>query len=97
MKKERNLIENKGLINTFKKFKLKNYLNKTFLKKKSFIFLKFKDKKLKNVLAFKRNTFLKKSNKFVCDNIFLKNFSKITLNSFNIKKSLYKSILIFIK
>jgi len=41
MKRVKNLTENKGLINTFKKFKSKNHTFKTILKKKYFFFTKF--------------------------------------------------------
>jgi len=44
MKKIENLIEKKDSINTFKKFKFKNYLNKSFLKKKSFFFFRFRSR-----------------------------------------------------
>lgn len=36
------MIENKVLINTFRKVKARNYVNKSTLKKRSFFFLKFK-------------------------------------------------------
>ena len=46
MRKEKNWIENKDLINTFKKFKTRNLLNKTSLKKNSFFLRKFHKKKI---------------------------------------------------
>ena len=71
MKKGKNLIENKGLINTFKKLKYKNFLNKTNSKKIEFflkkfynekIFLKkFSWKKLENIKLFKTSTFTNNS------------------------------------
>ncbi len=96
MKKEKNLIENKVLINTFKKFKLKNYLNKTFLKKKSFIFLKFKNKKLIKVNFFKNTLYLNTLKLPTYNSLILKNYI-ITFECLNLKKSLYKSTLNFIK
>jgi hypothetical protein len=66
MRKEKNWIENKDLINTFKKFKTRNLLNKTSLKKNSFFLRKFHKKKI----------FLKKfSWKNFLEKIFLKKFS----------------------
>ena len=71
MKKGKNLIENKGLINTFKKLKYKNFLNKTNSKKIEFFFKKFYNekiflkkfswKKLENIKLFKTSTFTNNS------------------------------------
>lgn len=52
MKRVKNLTENKVLINTFKKSKLKNYLNKSFLKKKDFFLLKYRQPKFKFFFKF---------------------------------------------
>ncbi len=92
MKKKKNLIENKVLINTFKKFKLKNNLNKSNLKKKSFFFLKYK--------IIKLNNFFKKLQKIN----FLKNLNKKKINSHpqnNLlfkkqNKNIFKTFLMFI-
>ncbi len=56
MRRVKNLTENKDLINTFKKSKLKNYLNKSILGKKDFFFLKYRQNKF--------SKFFKKLSKF---------------------------------
>lgn len=48
MKKEKNLIENQGLINTYRKFRIKNYINKKNIKRRFFYFLKYKSFLLSN-------------------------------------------------
>lgn len=93
MKKVKNLTENKGLINTFKKSKLKNYLNKASLKKKDFFLLKYK----KNV--FKKGFFFLNKNYFYKNTFktyFFFNQKKLILN-FNFKKNVFffKTLLIF--
>jgi hypothetical protein len=42
MSREKNLIKNKSLINTYKKCKFRNYLNKRILRGKIFFLLKYK-------------------------------------------------------
>ena len=74
MRKEKNLIENKGLINTFKKLKVRTNFNKSKLKKISFYFFKFnkliffkfffKNKKKLKVIFFKKYNIIKKKDKF---------------------------------
>ena len=64
MKKVKKLIENKGLINTFKKIKLRIYLNKSFLAKNKFYLNKFKSD-----LFFKKPNFRVKSFLYVDNNI----------------------------
>ena len=96
MKKEKNLIENKVLINTFKKFKLKNYLNKTILRKKSFIFLKFKNKKLIKINFLRENSSILLRLKLSFHNdLIIQNYTT-NFKDLSLKKSLYKSILNFI-
>ena len=93
MKRVENLIENKDLINTFKKSKIKTYLNKSVLKKRSFFFLKFKSIQFKKLTSF----FFKKVQ---LTNIFQKPFLKTSLTA-NLKTNkhvdLFKSVLMFIK
>lgn len=93
MKKVKNLTENKVLINTFKKFKLKNYLNKTFLKKNSFFLTKFKTNFKKQIVKFQAT--IPVSQKLVPLNVAgLKHLNYHTLYN---KYKLFKSFLIFIK
>ena len=95
MKKGKNLIENKGLINTFKKLKYKNFLNKTNSKKIEFFLKKFYNEKI----------FLKKfSWKNFLEKIFLKKFSWKKLENIKLFKtstftnnSICKVIIMFIK
>lgn len=78
MKKEQKIIKNKVLINTSKKIKNRNYLNKTIFKKSKFFFLKYKNKKInflknnKKQIAFYKNIFL-----------FNNNYNFITINTCN--------------
>jgi len=58
MKKVKNLIENKGLINTFNKQKIGFYLNKAFSKKSNFYFLKYKNNNMLKHVHFKKFFFL---------------------------------------
>lgn len=90
MKKEKNLIESKVLVNTFKRFKSKNYLNKSFLKKNLFYILKYKTTNLYRSLNFfkiffKKIGFLGKYN--CCGDVqILKKF----------RKNLFIKIIIFV-
>ena len=91
MRKGKNLIENKVLINTFKKFKLKNNLNKSSLKKKSFFFLKYKAVNLKLFFkTLKNKTPFPKTNK----TLFIKNTLSTFLKKQN--KNILKTFLILI-
>ncbi len=60
MKKGKNLIENKGLINTFKKFKSKNHIFKSVLKKKYYFFTKFQQRIILNNIIPNKKVFFKK-------------------------------------
>lgn len=93
MKKGKNLTENKGLINTFKKFKSKNHIFKSVLKKKYYFFTKFQQKIIiKNIVP---------SKKFFFKKIFLphlKPISPSTIKFFatnNLKNNTFKKILMF--
>lgn len=92
MKRVKNLIESKGLINTFKKTKTKNYISKSILKKKGFFFLKFKAIKLKTI-----------NYKLTIGDFFYKSFSKHysivnSRNSIHFKyQRFFKITIMFIK
>ena len=58
MKKIKNLTENKDLINTFKRFKIRQYLNKTSLKKNFFYTSKFKSNFYLRFFFKHRNTLI---------------------------------------
>ncbi len=93
MRKVENLTENKGLINTFKKLKTRNYQSKSFFKKRDFFFLKFKQ--------FNFSFFFKKisKNKYIYVN-FKKTFNKtdlIFIFNNNRKTDILKTTLMFIK
>lgn len=79
MKRVKNLIENKGLINTFNKQKIGFYLNKAFSKKSNFYFLKYKDNNLLRVVFLKKNKFFK-SNQVKKDLSLIKISSKTVFN-----------------
>ena len=53
MNKEKNLIESKSLINTYKRFKFRNYLNKRTLRGRIFFFLKYKNVNLFKLIPHK--------------------------------------------
>ncbi len=93
MKKVKNLIENKDLINTFKKSKTKNNLNKSILKKRTFFFLKYKCINLvKFVKIFNKNNQLKYIfNKPLSLGCFFVNINQIK------NKNFLKTTLMFIK
>ena len=93
MRKVKNLTENKGLINTFRKFKSKDHIFKSVLKKKYYFFTKFKQKIILNKTILSKKTFLKKV--FL---LHLKPISSITtkfLTTTNLKKNFFKKILMF--
>lgn len=85
MKRVKNLIENKGLINTFNKQKIGFYLNKAFSKKSNFYFLKYKNNNLLRVVFLKKNKFFK-------SNQVKKDFSLIKISS----KTVFNVIFMFI-
>ena len=85
MKRVKNLIENKGLINTFNKQKIGFYLNKAFSKKSNFYFLKYKNDNLLRVVFLKKNKFFK-------SNQVKKDFSLIKISS----KTVFNVIFMFI-
>jgi hypothetical protein len=90
MRKEKNLTENKGLINTFKKSKLKNYLNKSILGKRDFFFLKYRQNKFCK--------FFKKLSKFVLyKNVFNNLYCSYNKKSNLFKKSQFKKTSNFFK
>ena len=96
MKKIENWIEKKDSTNTFKKFKFKHYLNKSFLKKKSYFFLKFKIKG--NLLkyffkCFSSSIFLKKT---FPNNFFKKKDKVFMYKQPFFKKNILKSLIIFL-
>lgn len=91
MKKGKNLTENKVLINTFKKLKLKNYLNKSFLKKKSFFLFKYK-----GVYLSKVKQFFFKNGCFIRFGVFFQKFLHPgKIKTFLKKKKILKKILMF--
>lgn len=96
MKKIENLIEKKDLTNTSKKFKFKNYLNKSFLKKKSFFFFKFKSKggSTQKIQSQKYNTKFIFQKTFFCKNSIPFNLYK--QETFFQKSKLFKSLIIFL-
>lgn len=94
MKRIKNLTENKDLINTFKKTKFRNYLNKAVFKKKNFFFLKYKQLCFKKLFKFLFKFFFYKS-------VFLyfkNNSSKNALFNINFKENsnYFKILLMFI-
>lgn len=97
MKRVKNLTENKDLIITFKKSKLRGYLGKSFFKKKDFFFLKFRQPKYKHLFGFFSKTFFYK-NVFHCFFFFEKSFflKKVYSNNNHIKTILMFNIFIFL-
>jgi hypothetical protein len=92
MKKVKNLTENKGLINTFKKLKTKLHLNKSSLKNSSFYLFKYG-----NLFFFKNYNKINTTNiKCVFFRKFLINKKTIKQNSTYFNKSLVKITLMFI-
>lgn len=90
MKKVKNLTENKDLINTFKKSKLKNYLNKSILRKRDFFFLKYRQNKFCK--------FFKKLSKFsLYSSTFNKLYTNYSIKNNFIKKSQFKKTFNFFK
>ena len=61
MKKVKNLIGSKGLINTFNKQKIGFYLNKSSSKKSIFYFLKYKNNGILECVFLKKLIFIKTS------------------------------------
>ncbi len=68
MKKEKNLIESKVLINTFKKFKSRNHIFKSQLKKKYYFFSKFQHKSNLKICTFFFKTWGSKKNCYIISN-----------------------------
>ena len=92
MKRVKNLTENKGLINTFKRFKSKNHTLKAILKKKYFFFTKFQQ----NLILKKKIFFNKKYfNKILFVYFKYKNPHYNLLIIKNFKKNFFKKILMF--
>jgi hypothetical protein len=89
MKRVRNLIENKGLINTFNKFKNKNHTFKSTLKKKYYFFSKFHYKPVLRTYTF-----------FIKVKFFKKNYiggfevARLSTNSYSFN-NLFSKILLF--
>ena len=93
MKRVKNLTENKGLINTFKKFKSKNHIFKSVLKKKYYFFTKFQQKIILNKTTLNNKTFFK-----IFFFLHLKPISPSKINflkTINLKKTFFKKILMF--
>jgi len=93
MKRVKNLIENKGLINTFKKFKSKNHTFKSVSKKKYFFFTKFQQKIFLNKTVFNKKIIFRKF--FILQ---LKTLPTNTTGFFtttDLKNTIFKKILMF--
>lgn len=97
MKKVKNLTENKDLIITFKRSKIRGYLGKSFFKKKDFFFLKFRQSKYRHLFGFFSKTFFYKNIFhgffFFEKSLFLK--KDITINNNHIKTILMFNNLYF--
>lgn len=84
MKKEKNLTENKDLINTFKKSKIRVHLNKNKLRSFSFYLFKFNKINFFKIFLKKNHVFFKVnfSKKFILNKVFLNNHSNLSKKPF---------------
>lgn len=92
MRRVRNLIENKDLINTFKKLKIRVHLNKNSFKQASFFFYKYN-----NLSGFKQKNKHTHLYKYIFMGKFFLKKKSVGLDFFSVELLNFKKILMFIK